>query len=245
MDTFTFLVLAIGGGGAALAARLRLLRNPWALMRLAKLNRHRLVTADDGRAGGCTESQVARLAAEHFGGSFERVTVSDLFPVLCSPEWQEALAVMLGCLRRHRRLPQGFQPSWDQYELLRAFWVPRPRRRIYSTPDTALDYLHLANTYGDLLVQAEDGAIERVPASWFRDYVRQQHGEADEAPVAVLVRALQAGDDAPDWPEQAANARRCITGRLKREGVLHPEFTDEVPELAPDRFVAALRTGSH
>ena len=240
MDAVSLLILAIAVSGAVLAGRSRLLRNPWNFMLVAKLNRKRAVQAADGVLGGSTETRVERLAARHFDGSFDGVTVEDLFPALCSPEWQEALAVLVGCLVRHRRVPQTFRASWDQYELLQAFWVPRPsRRHHYHTPDTARDYLHLANTYGALLVQAEDGVIERVPADWFRGYLRRQGVAAAEAPMAVLVRALQPGDGSAAWRQDAANARHCITGRLKRAGVLDPGFTDEVPQLEPERFAAA------
>src|SRR3954447_23689803 len=116
MDTVTLVVLAIAAGGAVLAGRGRLLRNPWNFMLVAKLNRKRAVQAADGVLGGSTAKRVEQLAARHFGGSFDGVTVDDLFPALCGPEWQEALAVLLGCLVRHRRVPQSFRPSWDQYE---------------------------------------------------------------------------------------------------------------------------------
>jgi len=150
MDAFTPLVLAVGAGVAAAAARTRRLRDPWSFLQLAKANNRREVRAEDGVSGGSTQPAVNRLAGEHFGGTFERVTLGDLFPVLCSPQWAEASAVMVGCLTRHRRIPRGFRaPSWNQYELLRAYWLPRPsRRRYYATPRTAMDYMHLAYLHG-------------------------------------------------------------------------------------------------
>jgi hypothetical protein len=152
---------------------------------------------------------------------------------------------MLGCLIRHNRIPRSFRPPpWGQYELLRAYWVPRPsRRRHYARPRTALEYVHLANLYATLPVEAEDGAIERVPADWFRGYLRAQ-GYPDEAPIGVLLRSLEPGEDSPARQQDAANSRRCITGRLKREAVLDPEFDDDLPELQPDSFVAAFRAAA-
>jgi hypothetical protein len=149
---------------------------------------------------------------------------------------------MVGCLTRHHRIPRGFHtPSWDQYELLRAYWVPRPsRRRNYATPRTASDYLQLGNTYAALPVQPEDGAIERVPAEWFRGYLRTQNCPAEKASIGVLLAALQSGENSPDWPQDTANSLHCITGRLKREAVLDPHFDDHVPELRPDEFAALL-----
>lgn len=246
MDAFTPLVLAAGAGMATAAVRARRLRSRWTFMRLARAHSRLAVRAEDGVLGGSTPEAVDRLADEHFGGSFERVTVGDLFPVLCSPEWTEATAVMLGCLTRHHRIPRGFRPpSWDQYELLRAYWLPRPsRRQRYATPGTALDYLHLANTYAALAVQPEDGAIERVPADWFRGYLAAQGWPGQGAPIRVLLRALEPGDDSPTWREHAANSRRCITGRLKREAVLDPDFDDDVPALEPDQFAAARRAAA-
>jgi hypothetical protein len=246
MDAFTPIVLAVGAGAVATAARSRRLRNSWNFMLLVKANNRRQVEAEDGVLGGSTRQAVDRLADKHFGGSFEQVTLGDLFPVLCSPEWAEAIAIMLGCLTRHNRIPRSFRPPpWGQYELLRAHWVPRPsRRRHYARPRTALDYVHLANTYAALPVQAEDGAIERVPAEWFREFLRARNSPADEAPIGVLVRALEPGEDSPTWQRDAENSRRCITGRLKREAVLHPEFDDDLPELQPERFAAAFRATS-
>jgi hypothetical protein len=246
MDAFTVMVLAVGAGAVATAARARRLHNPWNFMLLAKANNRRQVRAEDGVLGGSTQQAVDRLADKHFGGSFEETTLGDLFPVLCSPEWAEATAVMLGCLTRHNRIPRSFRPPpWGQYELLRAYWVPRPsQRRHYATPRTALDYVHLASTYAALPVQAEDGAIERVPAEWFRGYLRAQNCPADEAPIGVLLRSLEPGEDSPAWQQDAANSRRCVTGRLKREAVLHPEFDDDLPALQPDRFAAAFRATS-
>lgn len=245
MDAFTPIVLAIGAGAVAAAARTRRLRNPWTFMLLAEANNRREVQAEDGVLGGSTPGAVDRLADMHFGGTFEQVTLGDLFPVLCSPQWEEATAVMLGCLTRHNRIPRGFRrPPWGQYELLRAYWVPRPsRRRRYETPRTALDYVHLANTYAALPVQAEDGAIERVPAEWFRGYLRARNCPVDEATIGVLLRSLEPGEGSA-WQQDAANSRRCITGRLKREAVLDPHFDDDLPELQPDRFAAVVRATS-
>jgi hypothetical protein len=242
MDAFTPIVLAVGAGAVATAARSRRLRNSWNFMLLVKANNRRQVRAEDGVLGGSTREAVDRLADKHFGGSFEQVTLGDLCPVLCSPEWAEATAVMLGCLTRHNRVPRSFRPpSWGQYELLRAYWVPRPsRRRHYARPRTALEYVHLANTYTALPVEAEDGAIERVPAEWFRGHLRAQ-GYPDEAPIGVLLRSLEPGEDSPAWQQDAANSRRCITGRLKREAVLDPEFDDDLPEFQPESFAAAFR----
>lgn len=208
MDAFTLLLVAVGAGVATSAARARRLRDPWTFMLLAKANNRRPVRAEDGAVGGSTRQEVDRLAQEHFGGTFEHVTLGDLFPVLCSPEWTAATAVMVGCLTRLRRIPRGFRPPpWDQYELLRAHWVPRPRRRRnYATPRAAPTYVHLANTYAALPVQPEDGAIERVPAAWFRDYLRRHECPGDEAPIGVLLRALEPGD-VPAWQRDAANAR--------------------------------------
>ena len=243
MDAFTPFVLAVGVGLAGAAARARRLRDPWNFLRLAKANSKRQVLAKDGVLGGSTQEDIDQLADDHFGGTFDGVTIGDLFPVLCSSQWAEATAVMLGCLTRHHRIPRGFRPpSWDQYELLRAHWVPPPSpRRDYARPRTALSYLHLANTYAALSVQAEDGAIERVPAEWFRGYLRSQDCPAEEAPIGVLLRALEPGEDSPTWQQNAASSRRCITGRLKREAVLDPEFDDDVPELQPDEFATVLR----
>jgi hypothetical protein len=245
MDAFTPIVLAVGAGAIATAARTHRLRNPWNFMQLAKANNRRPVRAEDVVAGGSTQAGVDQLADKHFGGSFEQVTIGDLFPVLCSPQWTEALAAMLGCLIRHNRIPRSFRPPpWGQYELLRAYWVPRPsRRRHYARPRTALGYVHLANLYAGLPVEAEDGAIERVPADWFRPYVRAQ-GYRDEAPIRVLLHSLEPGEDSPAWQQDAANSRRCITGRLKREAVLHPEFDDDLPEFRPDSFAAAFRAAA-
>jgi hypothetical protein len=121
--------------------------------------------------------------------------------------------------------------------------VPSPSpRRDYARPRTALSYLHLANTYAALPVQAEDGAIERVPAEWFRGYLRSQDCPAEEAPIGVLLRALEPGENSPTWQQNATSSRRCITGRLKREGVLDPRFDDDVPELQPDEFATVLRS---
>jgi hypothetical protein len=246
MDAFTPIVLAVGAGAVATAVRTRRLRNPWNFMLLAKANNRRQVRTEDGVLGGSTQLAVDRLADKHFGGSFDEVTLGDLFPVLCSPEWAEATATMLGCLARHNRIPRNFRlPPWGQYELLRAYWVPRPSRyRHYARPRTALDYIHLANTYAALRVQPEDGAIERVPAEWFRGYLRAQNWPADEAPISVLLRALEPGDESPAWEQDAGYSRRCITGRLKREAVLDPEFDDDLPALQPDRFAAAFRATS-
>ncbi|HEY6746929.1 MAG TPA: hypothetical protein VI357_14555 [Mycobacteriales bacterium] len=246
MDAFTPIVVAVGAGAVATAVRTRRLRNPWTFMVLAKANNRHPVRAEDGVLGGSTQQAVDLLADKHFGGSFERVTLGDLFPVLCSPEWTEATAVMLGCLIRHNRVPRSFRPpGWGQYELLRAYWVPRPsRRRDYARPRTAVDYVQLASTYAALRVQAEDGAIERVPAEWFRGHLRARNGPAEEAPIGVLLRSLEPGEGSPAWQQDAANSRRCITGRLKREAVLDPEFDDDVPELEPDRFAAAFRVMS-
>ena len=247
MDAFTLLVLAVGAGVAAAATRARRYRDPWNLMSLATAQYRLQVRADDGVLGGGTGPEVDRLADEHFDGTFEGVTLGDLFPVLCSPQWEAATAVMLGCLIRNRRIPRGFRPaSFDQYELLRAYWVPRPsRRRTYDTPRTARDYIHLANTYAALPVEPEDGAIERVPADWFRGYLTSQDCHADKAPISVLLRALEPDPNSPTWQQDAANARRCITGRLKREAVVHPEFDDETPDLQPDKFATALRATPH
>ena len=55
-------------------------------------------------------------------------------------------------------------------------------------------------------------------------------------------RRQQRADGSAAWRERAANARHCITGRPKRAGVLHPEFSDGGPE--PDRFAAAARTAA-
>jgi hypothetical protein len=242
MDAFTPILLAVGAGAVATAARGRRLRNPWNFMLLAKANNRRPVRAEDGVLGGSTQQAVDQLADKHFGGSFEQVTIGDLFPVLCSPQWTEAIAAMIGCLIRHKRIPRSFRPPpWGQYEVLRAYWVPRPsRRRHYARPRTALDYVHLANIYAALPVEAEDGAIERVPAEWFRGHLRAQ-GYPDEAPIGVLLRSLEPGEDSPAWQQDAANSRRCITGRLKREAVLDPEFDDDLPEFQPESFAAAFR----
>jgi hypothetical protein len=246
MDAFTPLVLAVGVGMATAAARGRRLRNPWTFMRLARASSRLAVQAEDGVLGGSTQEAVDRLADEHFGSTFVRVTLGDLFPVLCSPQWTQAMAVMIGCLTRRHRIPRGFRPpSWDQYELLRAYWVPPPsRRHHYATPRTALDYLHLANTYAALSVQPEDGAIEQVPADWFRGYLASHDCPAEEARISVLLRALEPADDSPTWQQHAENSRRCITGRLKREAVLDPAFDDDIPELHPDQFAAAQPAAS-
>jgi len=89
-------------------------------------------------------------------------------------------------------------------------------------------------------VQAEDGAVEGVPAEWFRGYLRSQNCLAEKASIGILLRALEPGEDSPTWQQDAVNSLHCITGRLKREAVLDPDFDDDVPEFQPDEFAAVL-----
>ena len=89
-------------------------------------------------------------------------------------------------------------------------------------------------------MQAEDGAVEGVPAEWFRGYLRSQNCLAEKASIGILLRALEPGEDSPTWQQDAVNSLHCITGRLKREAVLDPDFDDDVPEFQPDEFAAVL-----
>ena len=241
MDTVTALLVALGIGAGLQALRRSRLDDVWSFIGLCKRHHRRSVQSGDGVLGGADPDATARMAVEHFGGSLDGATVADLFPLLCSRYWREAVAVMQGCLIRRHRLPRTYRARWGQRELVKAFWLPRPNRlRHYTAPATALEYLQSASAYGKLLVEAEDGVVEGVPVDWFRQFMEQHFDGARQVSLLELRAHLSPADDIPEAAETARNVRRCITGRIKREGEFHPDYDDDLPGLEPPQFAAVL-----